>query len=125
MGGAATPEGVFCCTHNPCQSRSSGQCSGYALCQQRAWQGQEVKQAVARLGNHTCVELTSALSTRTRFGPFSSAMSTSASSTRRSCRGAIVDLHAPAGGFFFRREHTEEKWPRRGPASQCPKNNLR
>eukprot|EP00962_Isochrysis_galbana_P009849 scaffold2731_cov128-Isochrysis_galbana.AAC.2 len=30
MGGAATPEGVFCCTHNPCQSRSSGQCSGCA-----------------------------------------------------------------------------------------------
>eukprot|EP00962_Isochrysis_galbana_P034950 scaffold11915_cov121-Isochrysis_galbana.AAC.3 len=30
MGGAATPEGVFCCTHNPRQSRSSGQCSGYA-----------------------------------------------------------------------------------------------
>eukprot|EP00962_Isochrysis_galbana_P025767 scaffold7970_cov125-Isochrysis_galbana.AAC.4 len=28
MGGAATPEGVFCCTHYPCQSRSSGQCSG-------------------------------------------------------------------------------------------------
>eukprot|EP00962_Isochrysis_galbana_P004228 scaffold1173_cov106-Isochrysis_galbana.AAC.1 len=27
MGGAATPEGVFCCTHYPCQSRSSGQCS--------------------------------------------------------------------------------------------------
>eukprot|EP00962_Isochrysis_galbana_P026801 scaffold8356_cov215-Isochrysis_galbana.AAC.3 len=30
MGGAATPEGVFCCTHYPCQSRSSGQCSGSA-----------------------------------------------------------------------------------------------
>eukprot|EP00962_Isochrysis_galbana_P043877 scaffold16859_cov140-Isochrysis_galbana.AAC.1 len=54
------------------------------LCQQRAWQGQEVKQAVAQAGNHTCVELSSA---RSRFEPFSAAMSTSSSSSR-SCRGS-------------------------------------
>eukprot|EP00962_Isochrysis_galbana_P010918 scaffold3058_cov134-Isochrysis_galbana.AAC.8 len=69
------------------------------LCQQRAWQGQVMKQAVAQAGNRTCVELSSARSTRTRFEPFSAAISTSSSSSR-SCRGAIVGLHALAEFCF-------------------------
>eukprot|EP00962_Isochrysis_galbana_P033606 scaffold11283_cov137-Isochrysis_galbana.AAC.1 len=54
-----------------------------------------MKQAVAPAGNRTCVELSSARSTRTGFEPFSAAISTSSSSSR-SCRGAIVGLHALA-----------------------------
>jgi len=50
-------------------------------CQQRARQGQEVSRVVARDGSHTCVELSSARSTRTRFGPLSAAMSSSSSSS--------------------------------------------
>eukprot|EP00962_Isochrysis_galbana_P028469 scaffold8999_cov118-Isochrysis_galbana.AAC.1 len=55
--------------------------------------GQDVKRAVAQAGNRTCVELSSARSTRTRFEPFSAAISTSSSSSR-SCRGAIRTYHA-------------------------------
>eukprot|EP00962_Isochrysis_galbana_P042733 scaffold16056_cov132-Isochrysis_galbana.AAC.5 len=85
---------------SPEGSRSSGEWSGSgssAQCSVRL-----VMQAVARAGNHTCIELSSALSTRTRFGPFSAAMpTTSSSSRRRSCRGAIAALHAPAEFCFY------------------------
>eukprot|EP00962_Isochrysis_galbana_P011936 scaffold3361_cov153-Isochrysis_galbana.AAC.1 len=64
------------------------------------WQGWEVMQAVAQSGNRTWVELSSARSTRTRFEPFSAAISTSSSSST-SCRGAIVGLHAHAEFCFF------------------------
>eukprot|EP00962_Isochrysis_galbana_P043871 scaffold16853_cov104-Isochrysis_galbana.AAC.1 len=78
----------------------AGALASARLCQQKAWQGQAVKQAVAQAGNRTCVELSSARSTRTRFEPFSAAVSTS-SSSRRSCRGAIVPPHALAELCFF------------------------
>eukprot|EP00962_Isochrysis_galbana_P047820 scaffold19736_cov112-Isochrysis_galbana.AAC.2 len=66
-----------------------------------------VMQAVARAGNHTCIELSSALSTRARFGPFSAAISTS-SSFSRSCRGAIADLHALAEFCFSGRPSIDQ-----------------
>eukprot|EP00962_Isochrysis_galbana_P003060 scaffold861_cov123-Isochrysis_galbana.AAC.5 len=55
--------------------------------------------SVAQAGNRTCIEESSARSTRTLFWPFSAAMSTSSSSSR-SCRGAIAALHALAEFFF-------------------------
>eukprot|EP00962_Isochrysis_galbana_P025766 scaffold7970_cov125-Isochrysis_galbana.AAC.3 len=78
---------------DPSQAQDSSQSCGPALVDHPR------KQAVAQAGNHTCVELSSARSTRTRFGPLSAAMSTS-SSSRRSCRGAIVGLHALAEFCF-------------------------
>eukprot|EP00962_Isochrysis_galbana_P030369 scaffold9843_cov140-Isochrysis_galbana.AAC.1 len=46
----------------------------------KAWPG-GVTQAVAQAGNHTCIELSSARSTWTRFEPMSAVMSTSFSSS--------------------------------------------
>eukprot|EP00962_Isochrysis_galbana_P015802 scaffold4525_cov125-Isochrysis_galbana.AAC.8 len=78
---------------NPVGNRALA--SGQSLPAVRKACGQEVKQAVAEAGNRTCIELVSARSTRIRFAPLSAAMSTSFSSSR-SCRGAIVALHALA-----------------------------
>eukprot|EP00962_Isochrysis_galbana_P016739 scaffold4799_cov115-Isochrysis_galbana.AAC.6 len=78
-------------------------------CQQCARHGQEVPQAVARAWNHTCIELLSVPSTRTRCEPLSAVISTTFSSSR-SRRAAIVDLHALAE-FFFSTDDTEGREP--------------
>eukprot|EP00962_Isochrysis_galbana_P056439 scaffold28399_cov124-Isochrysis_galbana.AAC.2 len=97
LWGAATPEGVFAALTTLARSLSSGQCSGSASSAQGM--ARRVTRAVAQAGNHTCIELSSARSTRARFEPLPAVMSTSFSSSW-SCRCAIVDLHALAEFCF-------------------------
>eukprot|EP00962_Isochrysis_galbana_P013027 scaffold3722_cov140-Isochrysis_galbana.AAC.1 len=99
LGGAATPEGVFTAALTT-RARAGALASAQAMpAEGMAGPGDEA--GVAQAGNRTCVELSSARSTRTGFEPFSAAISTSSSSSR-SCRGAIVGLHALAEFCFFR-----------------------
>eukprot|EP00962_Isochrysis_galbana_P050059 scaffold21511_cov133-Isochrysis_galbana.AAC.4 len=63
----------LCCTHS-LTTLASSRSSAWPMirqCQQCARHGQELPQAVARAWNHTCIELSSVQSTRTRFEPLS------------------------------------------------------
>jgi len=98
IGGCCDSRRGLCCTHFPCLEPKLWP---VARRQASSAQGsQEVPQAVARARNHTWVELLSVLLTRTRLEPLSAGVSTSFSSSR-SCRGAIVALHALAEFCFF------------------------
>eukprot|EP00962_Isochrysis_galbana_P001077 scaffold276_cov116-Isochrysis_galbana.AAC.13 len=79
MGGAATPKGVFAALTTHAKSLSSG--SGQAKRQQCAVQAPGGHQGVARARNHTCSELPSVLSTRTRAAPLFMAETTSVGSS--------------------------------------------
>eukprot|EP00962_Isochrysis_galbana_P003246 scaffold910_cov115-Isochrysis_galbana.AAC.9 len=69
--------------------RAGALASGQAERQQCAVQAPSEHKGVARARNHTCSELSSVLSTRTRAAPLSMAESTSVGSSR-SWSGAIV-----------------------------------
>eukprot|EP00962_Isochrysis_galbana_P027258 scaffold8551_cov132-Isochrysis_galbana.AAC.10 len=104
MGGAATPSDSqrgLCCTHNPCQEPElwpvDRQSASSALCVQ-APAGEH--QGIARARNHTCGELSSVLSTRTRAAPLSVAETTLVGSSR-SWRGAIVTPPRARGVVFL------------------------
>eukprot|EP00962_Isochrysis_galbana_P019275 scaffold5611_cov132-Isochrysis_galbana.AAC.7 len=100
MGGAATPKGVFAAlTTHAKMPRAGALASGQAERQQCAVQAPGGHQGVARARNHTCSELSSVLSTRTRAAPLSMAETTSVGSSR-SWRGAIVTPPRARGVVF-------------------------
>eukprot|EP00962_Isochrysis_galbana_P015740 scaffold4502_cov119-Isochrysis_galbana.AAC.13 len=99
MGGAATPKGVF--------AALTPIAGALAERQQCAVQAPGEHQGIARARNHTCSELSSVLSTRTRAAPLSVAETTSVGSSR-SWSGAIVTPPHARGVVFHVTPQKEE-----------------
>eukprot|EP00962_Isochrysis_galbana_P039624 scaffold14244_cov129-Isochrysis_galbana.AAC.4 len=110
--------------------RAGALASGQAERQQCAVQAPGEHQGIARARNHTCSELSSVLSTRTRVAPLSVAETTSVGSSRSWRVGAIVTPPRARGVVFsgLGREHARRSrsstrcrpWSRtRTPPGRC------